>query len=423
MKNSPNVVFNYEFELAINNPDRNRKSIKNIENRTTGMFDYFANIEKGAMNIFDYYTGKINKEDTMNLVLENGKYATKEDIEKRKQLYKKYIKDSNLAKCVVSFNNDYLTERVDVKKMEQILIKDVIPMYLKKCGYKDIKKMSYQLSLHTDTDNLHFHFSYIEKEPNFEYYRKGKAYKRVGMITKEEINFFKNQVEHCLEKEQLYTPLLIKTNKEIDLLKKYFNPKEKSFLLKDKQDLILEENILRLGRLLSDKRNLNNKKFKYNSINDIEIKRLTNSIKKYIFSKKNNEFNKEYGNFKDSINAINVYFKDLQGKNNIKDINVDNSLIKKKEEYLNNYILNSIVNHANYNYKHKKITENDIIEEIVLKEYLNNKKKTRFTILNSYLSSKHNLKGKYKIEQSIKSINSEMEDAQKEFSKLFAIEY
>ena len=32
------------------------------------------------MNLFDYYTGKINKEDTMNLVMENGKYETKEEF-------------------------------------------------------------------------------------------------------------------------------------------------------------------------------------------------------------------------------------------------------------------------------------------------------------------------------------------------------
>ena len=33
------------------------------------------------MNLFDYYTGKINKKDTMNLVIENGSYTTKEEIE------------------------------------------------------------------------------------------------------------------------------------------------------------------------------------------------------------------------------------------------------------------------------------------------------------------------------------------------------
>lgn len=96
MINSPKVVFNYKFELAINNPDRHRRSENKIIKRTVGMFDYYSNVKKQAMNIFDYYTGDINKNEKMNLILENGKLATKEDIEKRKKQYAKYINNSNL---------------------------------------------------------------------------------------------------------------------------------------------------------------------------------------------------------------------------------------------------------------------------------------------------------------------------------------
>ena len=46
-----------------------------------------------------------------------------------------------------------------------------------------------------------------------------------------------------LEKEKIYTPLLIETNKDIEELKKYFSPKEKNYLLRNKKDLILEEKI------------------------------------------------------------------------------------------------------------------------------------------------------------------------------------
>ena len=64
----------------------------------------------------------------------------------------------------------------------------------------------------------------------------------------------------------------------------------------------------------------------------------------------------------------------------------------------------------------------EILEREDYKEYLKNKKQSRLSILKNYLSSPSNdrsFKNKHKIEQAIKNINSEMEDAQKEFSKLF----
>lgn len=98
-----------------------------------------------------------------------------------------------------------------------------------------------------------------------------------------------------------------------------------------------------------------------------------------------------------------------------------------KKDYVDNYVFNAIVNHANYIFnneikKDSKIKEKDIIEEILMKEYLKNKKQSRFNILKNYLSSNSKpmqFKNKYKVEQAIKSINSELEEAQTEFSKLF----
>ena len=69
-----------------------------------------------------------------------------------------------------------------------------------------------------------------------------------------------------------------------------------------------------------------------------------------------------------------------------------------------------------------KIKENDIIQEIILKHYLKNKKQTRKNILKNYLSNsnpRQKFKNKSDIETAIKNINDEMEEAQKEFSKLF----
>lgn len=149
--------------------------------------------------------------------------------------------------------------------MEQDLVKDIISMFLKKCGFKDIRNMSYQIALHTDTDNLHFHFSFIEKKPNYKT-NNGIEYRKQGKLSEEERNFLKNEIVHYLKKEKYFKPLLIETNKEIDNLKKFFNKEEKNFILKDKDELIIEDKILKLVELLYYERSGKDSKIKYNSI-------------------------------------------------------------------------------------------------------------------------------------------------------------
>ena len=430
-KKSPKVVFNSLYTLGLNNVDNKFSNKKKSIKRVLGMYDYYTNEEKRAMSMYDYYTGKLTKENTVNLVLENGKYATADEVERRKKRAIKYLENSNLWQGVLSFNNDYLTQNIDIHKLEKELVTSILPMFFKKCGFKDTNKMFYQLALHTDTDNLHFHFSFMEKEPNYLYSKNKVGYRRSGNLKQSEIDFLKAQVVHAIEKEKIYTPLLKETNKEIDKLKKYFNPKEKNFLLYDKKDLLLEEKILTLGQKLYFYREGSLGKIKYGSIKDKEIQALTREIKNYIFSKDNKDFKREYANFKISLNNINSYFYKIYKDNNIKNIGVDTSLIDSKNKYVDNYIYNAIVNNALYNYenskkKFNKISENDLIQEIILKHYLKNKKQNKYDILKNYLSkstARQRFKNKYEIENAIRNINYEMEEATKEFSKLFNNEY
>lgn len=427
MTKSPKVIFNSIFTLALNNPDSKYKNHNKSIKRVQKMYDYYTNEEKRAMSMYDYYTGKLIKEDIMNLVIEDGTFATEKEVQKRKKLAVKYLDNSNLWQGVLSFNNDYLNENIDIHKLEKELATNILPKFFRKCGFKDNNKMFYQLALHTDTDNLHFHFSFMEKEPNYEYAKNKVGYRRTGELSQNEIDFLKSQVIHTIEKEKIYTPLLKETNKDIEELKKYFSPKEKNYLLRDKKDLILEEKILRLGQLLYKERYDNDSKIKYGSIKDKEIINLTKDIKNYLFSKNNGNFKLEYNNFKESLNKINNYFYKINEDNNIKDIVVDTTLTDSKNKYIDNYIYNAIVNYANYNYKKEsknitKIKENDIIQEIILKHYLDNKKQTRKDILKTYFTntnSKQRFRNKREIENAIKSINDEMTEAQKEFSKLF----
>ena len=427
MTKSPKVIFNSIFTLALNNPDSKYKNHSKSIKRVQKMYDYYTNEEKRAMSMYDYYTGKLTKEDTMNLIIEDGTFATEKEVEKRKKLAVKYLENSNLWQGVLSFNNDYINENIDIHKLEKELATNILPKFFKRCGFKDTNKMFYQLALHTDTDNLHFHFSFMEKEPNYIYHKNKIGYRRSGELSQNEIDFLKSQVVHTIEKEKIYTPLLKETNKDIEELKKYFSPKEKNYLLRDKKDLILEEKILRLGQLLYKERYDNDYKIKYGSIKDKGIINLTKDIKNYLFSKNNDNFKLEYNNFKESLNKINNYFYKINEDNNIKDIVVDTTLTDSKNKYIDNYIYNAIVNYANYNYKKEsknitKIKENDIIQEIILKHYLDNKKQTRKDILKTYFTntnSKQKFRNKQEIENAIKSINDEMDEAQKEFSKLF----
>lgn len=425
---SPKVIFNCKFTHAFNRREENytAKQIEGLKKKIARKFDYFSNEDKRVMNLFDYYTGELNKNERMNLVIEDGSYATKEEIEKRKKRFVRYAENSNLWQCVISFNNDYLNENISLQDLEQELIKNVLPRFFKKMGFKDKKNMAYNLSFHTDTDNLHVHVSFIEKKPNYILSNNKLGYRRKGKLTQEEINFMKNEVVFAVERKKYLNPMITITNDDIDKLKKYFNPKEKNFILYDKKDILLEDDILTLGKLLYDERNNNSKRIKFNSIKDKEIKDLTKRIKKYLFCSKS-EFYDDYKNFIGSINSINEYLYKVNEDNNVSKINVDKTLTESKENYIDNYIYNAIVNQAVYTFKtnskkYKTLNPDDILREIILKEYKKNKNQNKYTILSNYLTNtvpKLKYQNKYKIINAVKSINAEMEEAQKEFSKLF----
>ena len=419
---SPKVVVMNKYTPSYKNLNFQYSTKQSVYNSTMNMFDYYADGKKKAFFMLDYFSGKIGKDKEMNIMFENGEYATKDEIEKRKKQYEKYIENSNIYKLVISFPEGFLEENADIKKLEKQLAKEIIPDFLKKCGFRDIKNMSYQFSLHTNTEHLHFHLSFAEKKPNYESYGK-LQYRTKGKLSKEELRYFKNLILHYIKKEKVFTPLLKETNEELDILKSYFNPKEKNFLLKDKDDILLEEKIMKLGELLNEKREHQDQKIKFNSIKNKEIIKLTKEIKKHIFSKDNPEFKKDYSNFHNTLNSINDYFSELSKENNLD--TVDDSLIKNKKKYLDNYILNAIVNHASYKYKNPRISETEILQEAVHKEYKKSRIRSRFDILVNALSSNNRnmqFKNKYQIRQAVRNINDELEEAQRDFDKLFQSE-
>ena len=364
-------------------------------------------------------------DENLKKVMENGKYATKEEIEKRKKQFVKYIEKSNLWQGVISFNNDYLNSNITIRELEKELVKSILPRFFKKMGFVSKDNMAYNLSVHTDTDNLHVHFSFMEKKPNYIIGDK-VSYRKKGKLSIEEINFLKNEVAITIERKKYLTPMIKETNNEIEKLKTYFKKDEKNFILYDKNDLLLEDMILRLGeKLYKDNYIDNDSKIKYNSIENEEIKKLTKEIRKYLFNSKN-KFNNEYLEFEKTLFKINNYIKEINRHNN-NSSKIDNSLTDYKLKYVESYILNSIVNYSKDLFdekskKYKTIDADTLLKLVILKEYKKKKDKSRYKILDNYFMNnipKLKYQNKYEIINAIKSINKELEQAEEEFSKLF----
>lgn len=421
---SPKIIVRTGYKLSLSNPDRSKIFNNNDIKYVSGIIDYFSDDKKRVMNMIDYFTGKINKHDEINLIDEKGKYFNKQDIEKRKKYINKQFKKSNVWQIVLSIDKDLVDQNISWQDLEQKLAKEILPKMFNKMGFVKTENMCFQYSLHTNTNHPHFHISFMEKCPNTRSYDNSNKliYKRKGKIPQDVIKFLKQETVLAIERENKFRPMSVEINKDIDDLKKYFNPKERNFVLYDKQNILLEEKILNLGKLLNEKEISYNSKIKFNSIKDEEIKKLTKEIKTELF-KVNKEIQIPYSSFNNSINRMNDYLVKISKDNNIKKKDIDFSYTENKEQYLNNYILNAIANHARYNYKNKSklLFSNDVLQMIILDNYKKKKNYTRKEILKSSLANTgiNKYQNKRDIQHAIKNINNEMEEAAEEFSKLF----
>ena len=355
------VIIRSDFKLALSNHDRNRKNFNRDKKYVNNILDYFSDDKKKIMSMLDYFTGKINKHEEINLVLEDGHYATQEEYEKRKKYIDKQFNNSNVWRLVISPDKELVENNITWRDLEIKMAKEILPKFFKKIGFEDSNKMCYQFSLHTNTKHPHFHIAFLEKAPNI-IGRNGKLqYRRSGNIPEHCLKYLMNEVTLTIEREKHFRPLSVQLTSDIDELKKYFNPKDKNFILYNKQNILLEDKILRLGKMLSENQDIElNKKIKYNSIKNDAINNLTRDIKKDIFSIKNELYiSKE--NYKSSIKAMNDYIVDLSKKNNIK--KVDLSYIKSKEKYLDNYILNAIVNYSSHGFLDNEVMSGKIADK------------------------------------------------------------
>lgn len=438
---TPKIIFKCRFRFGYNNPDnkfRDPKYWESIEKDVAKMTDYYKDKKKEIVGMLDYYTGS-KQERPVNLVLENGNYATEKEQEKITKQLIKATENSNLWKGVVSFDTDWLNQTIKIRDLEKIIATEVMPKFLKRCGFVDMKKMRYCFSLHGNTKHIHLHLSFAELAPNH-INRDGKIlYRRLGLITEDEKNFFKNELLVAIERKSITKPFITKMNKDIDELKTYFNPNDKNFILKDINDIRLEEKIIKLGFLISEYReNPNVKKVKYGSIKNNElgkqIKKITTEIKEELFYNTGSDLYKQRSKVNESLRKLNDYYDELNRQNHIETKIKNNKLVLSKSDYVDSYILNSIVNHALFrtnklqnivktkNTKNK-ITLDDLLQELAFEksQVYKNKNVKLILLKNSFRgktkAQKYRLN--HEITQAVKNLNDEMEESAKEFHKLF----
>ena len=422
-KKTPLVVAKTDFKLSLKNRDRFKKNDNLDIDYVSTMLDYFSNDEKRVMNMIDYFTGKINKHENINLVLENGKYATKEELEKRKKYISEQFNNSNVWQIILSVDKDFVDKNMKWKDLEKELATKVLPKFFKHMGFIDSKKMCYQFSLHCNTDHPHFHIAFMEREPNTcdIYYRK--IYRREGKIPIKSINFLKKELTATIEREKKFNPLATDINKNIDNIKDLLS--NDNLVLYRKKDIFIEEKINRLGELLNERNISYNSRIKFNSIKDDEIKTLTKEIKKDLFSR-NNEFYISESEYNESIKKMNKYLFDLGVKNRISKKEIDTSYTKYKDEYLNNYIYNAIVNHARYsNNSNKNFTSNDLFQSIILLNYMKNGSINKRGIISNYLYKKglNRFKNKNSIYNSLRRIKEKQEQELIEIKQMLKTGY
>ena len=409
------IIVRSDFKLALNNNDRNLSSLKKDKQCINSLLDYYSDDKKSMMSMLDYFTGKINKHENINLILEDGHYATKEEYERRKKYINKQFNNSNVWRLVLSIDKDLVESNIKWKDLEVKLAKEILPNFFKKMGFEDNKKMCYQFSLHMNTKHPHFHIAFMERSPNTRGYDNVLQYRRNGKIQNNCIKYLMNETILCIEREKKFRPLSVNLSKDLEELKKYFNPNDKNFILYDKNNILLEEKILTLGKQLKEINKIKNNKLKYNSIKDEQIIKLTNEIKKELFNDKSLNISKS--EFNKSIHFMNNYLKDISRRNNIK--HTDLSYTINKEKYLDNYIYNVIVNYANKHYKKyedKIISSDDILHSIILNVYTKNKNISKKEIVKNSFNSNYHIK--QETIEAIKNLNREMEEYAEEFFKM-----
>lgn len=468
------VVFIDHPYYAVNNPSNNLRIYKKNKNDEwyyiqckdrehyskelkkyiCGFYGYSRDEKKAKSSMLDYFMGGKKSEDIMvrnkmrrekMAMLKDGTFIKDDMVEEMQEAWSEYLEDSNVNLAVLSLYQDYVDENINIDDLQREIATKIMPKFLKYSGYKDPEKnLEWIVSLHCDRENnYHFHIAWIEKNKCYKLKNNKLGHRYKLKLDDNENNFMKRQVSLSIERSKLYRPALIKINDDLEHLQSYFNPKDKNFTLKNITDLDLEEDIVRLGYLLTQVRDTDKKYIKYGSLpkNELgnEVKILTKEIKNKLFDS-NSDLKLSKSEVNESIEKLNDIFLDIDKRNNISSVGFesafDNKMIQEKLEKSDNYILNAIVNHALYNYnynngktnkKSSRILLEDIIGEVAIiiykdrnnKYYLKNRRKFRTNVLENYF-----IYGGYrnhdKMSNALRRLSKDSDEAAKQFYEMLS---
>ena len=76
--------------------------------------------------MLDYFTGKINKDKEVDLVLENGKYASRAEIDRRKKYINKQFKNSNIWQIIISPDKKLVEDNINWRELELKMSKEIL---------------------------------------------------------------------------------------------------------------------------------------------------------------------------------------------------------------------------------------------------------------------------------------------------------
>lgn len=203
MSRVPNVVFKIRYYQssdanldASNEINLERIKKRNYYSSNGGENDFLKYIDDGIKrgNGFDYMDYMTSHDNSSGVFGKNGLMTAEEKKEVRSLLRKT---KSVIWDALLSFSEDYGKEKIKSYKDAMEIVKSNLPQFLKENGI-DEDNVIWFAGLHQNTDNLHIHISFFEKEPRFHRANKKGEFYHYGPMKQTSIDNMKVKVEEYM---------------------------------------------------------------------------------------------------------------------------------------------------------------------------------------------------------------------------------
>ena len=274
---SPNVLVRIKYHKPIpDNPDLSNKNVvKSIKTRnfyssnTTNNHDYLDYVQTGVLagETYDYLEYAGNKEKSEGVFSKDGFLSDKSKKEIRNELRKT---KSVIWDGIISFTEDYGKEKIKCADDARAILKKFLPQLMKD-NHIDYENIIWFAGLHLNTDNVHIHLCYFEKEPTHVRQRHSELCFHSGPMTKASINKMKIKIEEELNGYDYH----------FDSYRRNISSEAERQLRLNKNDSIdisIKKKLIQLARMLPKGR------VAYNSLNMIDVVPVVDEITNLILT-------------------------------------------------------------------------------------------------------------------------------------------